>query len=404
MAGAFGITLLCSWLFFTCIVQAQTGPIDVTQLGAKPDGSADMSQVLADAWKQACNSTTASTILIPKGTFLLKEANLEGPCKAPVEIQIQGTIKAPEDPAQISKDKEWMTIIYVDQLTLSGGGTLDGQGAKAWTQNECRVKTECSKLPNTLSLNFVNNTVIRDLTSLNSKLFHVNLFGCNNITFQHFTITAPGDSPNTDGIHIGHSTGVVITDSNIGTGDDCISIGDGAKQVNISKVTCGPGHGISVGSLGRYDNELPVEGIFVTDCTISGTLNGVRVKSWPASKSGSATNMHFEGIIMQNVSNPVIIDQEYCPNNQCTNTAPSSVKIAQVSFKNITGTSATPAVVTLLCSKSIPCEGVEVADIDLAYNGNQGNVSSNCANVKPALSGKLNPPICANATVPAQAA
>ena len=46
MAGAFGITLLCSWLFFTCIVQAQTGPIDVTQLGAKPDGSADMSQVI----------------------------------------------------------------------------------------------------------------------------------------------------------------------------------------------------------------------------------------------------------------------------------------------------------------------------------------------------------------------
>ncbi|XP_027183734.1 polygalacturonase-like [Coffea eugenioides] len=368
MERALGITLLCSWLFFTCIAQAQTGPIDVTQLGAKPDGSADMSQVLADAWKQACNSTTASTILIPKGTFLLKDAKLEGPCKTPVEIQIQGTIKAPEDPAQISKDKEWMTIIY------------------------------------TLSLNLVNNAVVRDLTSLNSKLFHVNLFGCNNITFQHFTITAPGDSPNTDGIHIGHSTGVVITDSNIRTGDDCISIGDGAKQVKISKVTCGPGHGISVGSLGRYDNELPVEGIFVTDCTISGPLNGVRVKSWPASKSGSATNMHFEGIIMQNVSNPVIIDQEYCPNNQCTNTAPSSVKIAQVSFKNITGTLATPAVVTLLCSKSIPCDGVEIADIDLAYNGNQENVSSNCANVKPALSGKLNPPICANTTIPAQAA
>ncbi|XP_071920793.1 polygalacturonase-like [Coffea arabica] len=156
--------------------------------------------------------------------------------------------------------------------------------------------------------------------------------------------------------------------------------------------------------LGRYDNELPIKGSFDTDCTISGTLNGVRVKSWPASKSGSATNMHFEGIIIQNVSNPVIIDQEYCPNKQSTNTAPSSVQIAQVSFNNITGTSATPAAVTLLCSKSIPCEGVEVADIDLAYNGNQGSVSSNCANVKPALSGKLNPPICTNATVIAQAA
>ena len=46
MARALDIILLCSWLFFTCIAQAQTGPIDVTQLGAKPDGSADMSQVI----------------------------------------------------------------------------------------------------------------------------------------------------------------------------------------------------------------------------------------------------------------------------------------------------------------------------------------------------------------------
>ncbi|KAK2662999.1 hypothetical protein Ddye_001573 [Dipteronia dyeriana] len=40
-------------------------------------------------------------------------------------------------------------------------------------------------------------------------------------------------------------------------------IGDGSKKISITKVTCGPGHGISVGSLGKYNNEEPVVGVTV---------------------------------------------------------------------------------------------------------------------------------------------
>ena len=48
----------------------------------------------------------------------------------------------------------------------------------------------------------------------------------------------------------------------------------------------------------------------------------------------------------------------------------------------------------LICSKSVPCQQVAVAGIDLVYKGAGGSATSTCVNVKPTVSGKLNPPAC----------
>ncbi|KAF2292371.1 hypothetical protein GH714_021058 [Hevea brasiliensis] len=123
-------------------------------------------------------------------------------------------------------------------------------------------------------------------------------------------------------------------------------------------------------------------------------MNGVRIKSWPAQFGGSASDIHFEHITMENVSNPVLIDQNYCPYGQCNDKGPSKIKISGVRFKNIRGTSASALSVKLDCSSGFPCENVELADIDLAYSGAEGPAKSECTNVKPTITGKLSPAIC----------
>ncbi|CAN4084594.1 unnamed protein product [Withania somnifera] len=349
-------------LFLTRLGEAQQQVFDVTKFGATTNG--DISKAVMDAFKEACAATSPSTIVIPKGTYPMNQVKLQGPCKAPLELQVQATL----------------TLIILIEFSLYGTGVFDGQGKAAWARNN-RATSKCSHLPN-VSLhyfNFLTNSTIRDITSKDSKMFHVNVNGCKNLTFIGVKITAPQESINTDGIHVARSSNVNIT--------DC----DELEQLHITKVTCGPGHGISVGSLGKTPGEKPVVGVYVKNCTFINTDNGVRVKTWPASHQGVVTDLHFEDIIVRNVSNPVVIDQVYCPYNQCNK------DISKVSIKNVRGASRTQDVVLLLCGKGVSCEGVEVGDIDISYGGKEGPAKSICENVKPSFVGKQNPPVCAGA-------
>lgn len=144
----------------------------------------------------------------------------------------------------------------------------------------------------------------------------MNFYACTNITINQVQLIAPADSPNTDGIRLGASNNVNISRSIIATGDDCISMIDNTNNVLITYVSCGPGHGISVGSLGKALYEQ-VHDIQVLSCNISGTQNGLRVKTWAPSLPGMVSNVEFRNILMNEVQNPIIFDQNYCPDSSC---------------------------------------------------------------------------------------
>jgi galacturan 1,4-alpha-galacturonidase len=170
----------------------------------------------------------------------------------------------------------------------------------------------------TLVFEDVTNSTLRGLAFVNSRGFHVNLRRCTRVVAEGLGIHAPAASRNTDGVHVGHSRHVRILDSVIGTGDDCVSVGPGSVDVVVSGVTCGPGHGLSVGSLGKDEGEQDVRGLVIRNCTVKGTTNGVRIKTWPGSPRSRASNITFEDIAMANVTNPIIIDQRYCPHDRCS--------------------------------------------------------------------------------------
>ncbi|XP_050237273.1 exopolygalacturonase-like [Mercurialis annua] len=371
------------------------GIFDVTSYGAKGDGKKDNTMEFMKTWQAACKgvSTAPAKFLVPKGTFLTGPVVFQGPCKSsqPIVVEVQGTVMATSDMSQYSEDS-WILFERIDGLVITGGGIFHGQGASAWKYNDCKTNKDCTRLPTSIKLIQVKNAIIHDISSIDSKYFHFHVTDCSAITAYNLKITAPGDSPNTDGMHISDTSTVNISSSTIATGDDCISIGQGVSKATITGIMCGPGHGISVGSLGRRQNEADVNGITVRNCTLSKTTNGARIKTFAGSPPGNALSITYEDIIMDQVQNPILIDQKYGSKGSSKG---SQVKVKDIHFKNIRGTTTTNLAVNLDCSPSVPCEGIEFADIDLALTGsNAKTISSSCSNAKVSFKGKQNPPAC----------
>ncbi|XP_038713514.1 probable polygalacturonase At3g15720 [Tripterygium wilfordii] len=338
--------------------------VNVMDYGAVGDGVTDDSQAFTKAWAAACGSRTNSVMNVPVGKkFLVKPVlTFQGPCKATnIAMQVQGSILAPKNISDWGTTADLLLFTNVNGLTLAGTGIIDGQGADWW--KKCAADFSPCPRPRLLLLNHCNNFEIKGLQMMNSPSIVVSVNNCANSTISNVNITNPATSPNTDGIDIGSSTQIQILDSLIQTGDDCIAIASGS-QFNISGITCGPGHGISIGSLGYGGRSAAVEEVHVHHSTFQGTQNGARIKTWQGGK-GYARNITFEQITLVDAGNPIIIDQYYCPDENCQNET-SAVQISGVSFVGFNGTTSTPdQAIQMSCSRTVPCTNIVLEHVHI---------------------------------------
>ncbi|CAN8318292.1 unnamed protein product [Cochlearia groenlandica] len=374
--------------FFLLISSCSAQSYNVLSYGAKPDGKTDATKAFMSVWSTVCASSRPVTIIIPKGRFLLKSVNFDGSnCKPKhVTFRIDGTLVAPADYRVIGHEDYWIFFQHLDGVTVYGG-VLDAKGGSLW---DCKKSGKnCPSGATSIGFQSCSNVLVSRLTSLNSQMFHVAINGCNNVKLQGVKVLAAGNSPNTDGIHVQSSSTVSIFNTKISTGDDCVSIGPGTNGLWIENVACGPGHGISIGSLGKDNVESGVQNVTVKTVTFTGTDNGVRIKSWARPSNGFARNIRFQHCVMNNVENPIVIDQNYCPRNDNCPSQVSGIKISEVLFVDIHGTSATEVGVKLDCSPKKPCTGIRLEDVKLTYRNKPA--ASACVHAGGVEAGFLQP-------------
>ncbi|KAI5395722.1 hypothetical protein KIW84_062053 [Lathyrus oleraceus] len=263
---------------------------------------------------------------------MLQPMKFQGPCKSEtINVEIMGTITAPESRKSWKWDNNdsetWIEFCHVNGLVISGEGIIDGQGSSWWND------VGEGHRPTALRILKCENFQLSGLRHVNSPKNHLSINSCTGALISNLHMTAPEDSPNTDGIDISSSTQIDIQHLVISTGDDCIAINSGSQFINITDVFCGPGHGISVGSLGKDGSYATVEDVYVRNVTFTETTNGARIKTWTGG-SGYARKITYEDIKLFGVKNPIIIDQQY----DALQGKSKAVKVSDVTFRNIEGT------------------------------------------------------------------
>ncbi|KAL3631801.1 hypothetical protein CASFOL_024785 [Castilleja foliolosa] len=363
--------------------------VDVTHFGAVGDGKTDDSNAFKLAWEAACREvhSDSAKVTVPFGkTFLLSPISFQGPCNSSsLTFEILGTIVAPpKEEWKIKTVLEWLMFQGVDRLRVigNGQGIIDGQGATWWDDvNSAR--------PTALLFSSCNHLEISGLKHINSQKFHLSMKKCDNANISKLQMIAPSTSPNTDGIDVGDSTNVTITNCIMETGDDCIAIKPGSSNINISDIACGPGHGISIGSLEKNNQ---VEGISVSNCTFNGTQNGIRIKTYQGG-SGFARNIKFTQINFKDTYNPVVIDQFYCPHSTCP-IQTSAVKVSNVTFQGLRGTTPSKDTsVNLRCSDTVPCTNILLDDLHILSNDTQEKTMSSCNNAYGVATNAFSPSV-----------
>ncbi|CAK7353658.1 unnamed protein product [Dovyalis caffra] len=362
----------------TVVEKIVENTFNVLNFGAIGDGTTDDSQAFVKAWEALCgaNGSTPTLDIPAKHTFLLKPLKFNGPCKSnSVHIQLSGKIVAPNtiDAWGGCGIGEWLGFHDIKSLNLYGSGEIDGQGS-VWWQNEKKggkcERPEKTSIPPVLIFEYETYILMKILplnfnslhVYLNPRI-HIGILDCTDVLVSNLHITAPEDSPNTDGMDISRSTHVRIQNSTIGTGDDCIAVNGGCYDVKINNIACGPGHGISVGSLGQNGVKDTVEEVHVWNCSFNGTQNAARIKTWQGG-SGYARKISYDQITLIASHNPIIIDQYYCNGASNCRNASSAVTVSEITYRGFQGTSAGEEAIKLNCC-NLGCDKIVMDQINI---------------------------------------
>jgi polygalacturonase len=215
--------------------------------------------------------------------------------------------------------KPLISVRNVNDAAVMGEGTIDGRGnakllgqkASWWDLAEQARAGGNQNCPRLVVTSHSDNFTLYRITLKNSPNFHVVFGQGNGFTAWGVTINTPGKGArNTDGIDPSNATNVTITHCFIHTGDDNVAIKAGSAgpstHMTISHNHFYDGHGMSIGS----ETDGGASAIRVTDLSIDGADNGLRIKS-NVGRGGLVRDIVYEDVCIRNTKNPIYMDPTY---------------------------------------------------------------------------------------------
>jgi polygalacturonase len=162
-------------------------------------------------------------VVVPSGKYLLGQIELRSNMElnlAPGAV-LQASTNLSDFPAQkaIHEGGEHRPFIFgagISNVSITGLGIIDGSGPAYWG------KEDKDRIRFGLIMQGCNNVKVRDISIRDTPMFLMGVMDCDNVVVDGVTLTAPADSPNTDGLQIIDSHDVRISNCLISVGDDGI--------------------------------------------------------------------------------------------------------------------------------------------------------------------------------------
>ncbi|MBB3713577.1 polygalacturonase [Limimaricola variabilis] len=210
--------------------------------------------------------------------------------------------------------------VGAQDLTIDGPGALDGGGDRgdwwAWPKGT----RDGARRPRGLHLIDCRDVTLLGFSIRNAPSWTIHPQGCDRLTAAHLSISAPHDSPNTDGFNPEMCREVAISGTRFSVGDDCIAIKAGkrgpagaadhlreTRGVVIRHCLMERGHGgVVIGS----EMSGGVSDVVVEACEMEGTDRGLRLKT-RRGRGGAVENVTMRDVSMTGVATAISANAFY---------------------------------------------------------------------------------------------
>ncbi len=425
--------ILLSFLLVCFVSNTYSAPCEiynVTNFQIKNDGS-ELSTTKINSLIQQAVIKGGGTIYFPAGEYLTGPIRLES--NITIHIESGAVIKFSDnfdDYLPMVKSRwegvdimNFSPLFYAyeaENITITGRGTIDGQGKKWWDySNKLSGESKDFKskwqtlfleqnkgmlMPNDthafvrgfcrppfIQPMFCKNVRIEGIKIINSPFWTVNPEFCENVTITGVTIENP-ISPNTDGINPESCKNVHISDCHISVGDDCITIKSGrdepgrkmaapAENYTITNCTMLSGHGgVVIGS----EMSGGVRNIVISNCVFDGTDRGIRIKS-TRGRGGVVERISVSNIVVRNLKKEAITLNLVYTKTEQEPVSERTPVYGDIHISNLSGDAS--QAITIIGLDEMPVDNISFSDINLVSNSgifvnNASNISFHHVSVK----------------------
>lgn len=320
------IIFLLAFLIAT-VIQSFAGNYVITSFGAATDSTQLSTKAIQSAIDKASDDG-GGTVIIPRGTFLSGAIFFKPNTK--LHLDAGAVLKGSDDIANyplLPSRMEGKSIYYyaalvnayhVDNMEITGSGTIDGNGLKFWKyfwfvrdsmKQEGKSATNLQvHRPRLVFLWGCDNVKLSGVKLHNAGFWTTHLYQCNDVLIENCDIRSPFKpvkAPSTDGVDIDVCKRVTIRKCTISVNDDavCIKGGKGptaheliengiVEDILVEDCDFGDSHGV----LTFGSESIHARNVLLRNCTVNSKTPLLRIKMRPD------TYQTFENIVVENVT------------------------------------------------------------------------------------------------------